>query len=235
MKMHKALIAVAMVVFFCLLLAMVVQLFPLIRGIITHTDDETTLVTTVQSFGWRGVPALIGLAALQVIVPIIPAPAVGVLTGLSYGIFFGPFIFLAGVALGNMFVVVSVRQFDGLIKAKKTPKNKLKKSHRTIKRPEFAAFLLTLLPWVSSVGPYLFAETKIILWKYIIAVVAGSVPSAVFYVFLGDRISQGSYTTAIVMGAVVAVALAVALIFRKRLMAALMEEPQAAAVREEQV
>ena len=223
MKKRNMITAAAMAMFFCLLLLMVVQLLPIIRDIVTRADDQSDLVTKVQSFGWRGIPALIGLSALQVIVPAIPAPAVGVLTGLSYGVYWGPLIFLAGVALGNVFVFVSVRQLRGFVKSRKKP-GQPKKQHKAIKRPEIAAFLLTLLPWVSGVGPYLFAETKVPLWKYLIAVIAGSIPTAILYVFLGDRISRGSYVTAIVIAAVVVIALVLALLFRKKLMAIIMDE-----------
>jgi len=229
MKKQNTFTLIVMVIFLCLLIAMIVQLFPLIQDIVEDAHDESNVVAQIASLGWRGVPALIGLSALQVIIPIIPAPAVGVLTGLSYGIYGGPFIFLAGVTLGNLFVVVSIRNLHNIIPFKKksdTKPHKLlsKEKLDRIKRPEIVAFFLVLLPWVSSVGPYVFAETKVSLWKYLIAVILGSIPSTIMYVFLGDRISGGNYTTAIIIGVIVVAVLVPVLLFRKKILAKIMDE-----------
>ena len=216
-------------VLFCVLIAMIVQLYPLIEDIVIHHADESSIVAYIGSFGWRGVPALIALSALQVIIPIIPAPVVGVLVGLSYGIYGGPFIYLGGIALGNLFVIVSVRRLHSLFPPKKKPDAKpnkflSKEKLQTIKRPEIAAFFLVLIPFASSVGPYLFAETKVSLSKYLIAVILGSIPATIIYVFLGDRISGGNYTTAIITGAIAVLVVLIVLLFRKKIMDKIMDE-----------
>jgi len=153
---------------------------------------------------------------------------VGALAGLSYGVFWGPIIFLSGLALGNLLVIVAVRQLRSLLpkrQKKDRPKKGLTKEKlERVKRPELAAFFLILIPWVSSVGPYLFAETRVSLWKYLIAVVAGSIPAAVLYVVFGDQLSRGNYTTAIVMGAVTVLALVVILLFRKQILAKILDD-----------
>ena len=220
-----------MAIFLCLLIAMIVQLFPLVRDIVSDVNDESSLVAQINSLGWRSVPALVGLAALQVILPVIPAPAVGILTGLSQGTYWGPVIFLTGVALGNVFVVISVRSLHSVIPQRRKPDTKpnkflSKEKLERIQRPEIAAFFLVVLPWVSSVGPYLFAETRVSLWKYLIAVILGSIPSTILYVFLGDRISGGNYTTAIIIAAIVVVVLGVVLLFRKKLLAKIIGEKE---------
>ncbi|MCL2408600.1 MAG: VTT domain-containing protein [Oscillospiraceae bacterium] len=231
MKKRNILSILIIAAFLCLLLLMVVQLLPLIRDIVTNVGDESNIVAYVDSVGWRGVPALIGLSTLQVIIPIIPAPVVGVVSGLSYGIYWGSLIFLSGIALGNIFVVVSVRQLHSLIPAKRKqdPKRKKllsKEKLDKVKRPEIAAFFLVLLPWVSSVGPYLFAQTNVSLGKYIIAVIAGSIPSTIIYVFLGDHISRGNYTTAIITAAVAVVVILFILLFRKKIIDKIMGESE---------
>jgi len=157
---------------------------------------------------------------------------VGVLTGLSYGIYWGPLIFLAGIVLGNLFVVISVRQLHGLIAPKRKPGSRHKNSHSKeqfdkIKKPEIAAFFLFLIPFLSGVGPYLFAETRVSLGKYIIAVVAGNIPSVIFYAFLGDRISRGNHTTAIIAAAFALVVAIFILLFRKKITDKIMGEGNA--------
>jgi len=234
MEKHNAIKLIFMAASLCLVVVMVVLLFPLIREVVANTHDESNIVDFVEAYGARGAPILVGLSALQVIVPFIPAPAVGILTGLCYGIFWGPAIFLAGCVLGNLFVFVFVRQLSGIFtlhlphrKHKHKPEHKKLISKETIeklKRPEIVAFFLFLIPGPSGMIPYLFAETKVSLPKYLAAVVAGSLPSALVYVFLGERISSGNYTTAIIGAAVLVVALLVLLLFRKRIMGKVMAE-----------
>jgi len=219
---------IVMVLFVCVLLGMIIQLFPLLEDVIENRHDESSVASYVDALGWRGPVSLVGLTALQVVLPIIPAAATGVLTGLSYGVLWGPLIFLGGIAIGNIFVIFVVRRIDNIfakrIKHNPTHKSLLSKEKLDrIKRPEIVAFFLFMIPFISGAGPYLFAETKIKLWKYIIAVLAGSLPTTILYVFLGDQISQGSYTSAIVMGSIVVVALVVILVFRKKIITMIMD------------
>jgi len=218
-----------MAIFLVLLLGMIAQLYPLIVDIVRSGGNDAGIAEQIDAVGWRGVPALIGLSAIQVIILIIPAPAVGVLTGVTYGILWGPLIYLAGITLGHLFVMVSMRRLHGLLASRRKHKPERKKSQmkeklENMQRPEIAAFFLVLIPWVSSLGPYLFAETKVVLWKYIVAVLLGSIPFTVVYVFLGDRIAQGSWTAVIITGAVAVAILGIALVFRKKIMAKIMGE-----------
>ena len=229
MKKPNTLAIVIEIAFICLLIAMVVQMFPIIGDLFTDRGDETSLAESVKAFGWRGIPALIGLAALQVIIPFIPAAAVGVLAGLSYGVYIGPLTYITGVAVGNLFVIFSVRQLSGLFKPKAAHDAKHKKilskeNLERIKRPEIVIFFLFLLPFPSGVVPYLFAQTKIPTVRYMAAVIAGSIPSSIIYAVLGDHISKGNHTTAIVIAVVLLVALLIFLPFKDKLMNKLMSE-----------
>ena len=217
----------------CLLVVMVVQLFPLIREIVANVYDESNIVEYIDAYGVRGVPVLISLSALQYIVLVIPAPAVGVLIGLCYGIVWGPLIFLAGCAIGNLFVFFSVRQLRGMITPREehTPKHKKvlsKQQLEKMKRPELVVFFLFLIPGLpNSAVPYLFATTKIPLLKYMTASVAGSAPTAVIYVLLGERISSGNHTAAIIIAAVVLAAILILLLFKKKIMDKIIQQGNA--------
>jgi len=231
MKKRNIIDMIILVAFLCLFIAMIIQLLPLLEEVIENREDESIIAKTVDASGWRGPPALIGLAALQVIFPVIPAAAIGILTGLSYGVIWGSVIFLGGIALGNLFVVFLIRRIEGLLTTK--IKHKTKKKHsgllskenlERIKKPEIVAFFLFMIPFISGAGPYLFAETSVKLWKYIIAVVAGSIPTAIIYVFLGERISQGSYTTAIIIASILVIAIVLILVFKNKIMSMIMSD-----------
>ena len=228
MKIQHVLKKVALFVIPLILIGMIVQMLPIIRDLIAHGGNEESVVEQISSFGWRGVPALIALSALQVIIPFIPAPAVGILTSLSYGIFRGAILFLSGFALGNLFVMFFVREMHIIIRKKRKSKNggeesALRERINKIKRPEIVAFFFTLVPFISSFGPYLFAETKVVQKKYIIAVILGNIPSTALYMLLGSHISHENYTGAIIVVAIAVVAIICAFIFRKKLMEKIFE------------
>jgi len=212
---------IILILILLVLIGMFLQLFPIIEGMLYHTD-ENDIVNQITSIGWRGVPALISLSAFQVIIPVIPAPIIGVVSGLSFGVFGGGVIFLLGFALGNAFVMVFVRElrtaFTGKRKKKNNSTSALKERINKIKRPEIAALLITMIPFVSSLGPYLFTETNIKLRKFILAVTIGNLPSAFLYVYLGQHISDGNHTIVFIIIAVAVVAIIFALIFRKKIM-----------------
>jgi len=221
MKKRELLTQILMVAALLLLIGMIVQLLPIIMDLIRRAD-ESNIVDQIHAVGWRGVPALISLAVLEVVIPFIPAPAVGVITGLSYGVYWGMLIFLSGFALGNLFVMVYMRQLKSFIKQKRKNKpareiSNIKERIMTLKKPEYVAFFFTLIPFASSFGPYLFAETKVLLPKYILAVVLGNIPSAILYMYIGDHLSRGQYITVIVIVALTISLIACVIVFRKKL------------------
>ena len=227
MKKRNIINKILLILFVCILLAMIIQIFPLLEDILENRHDESSVVQTVDALGWRGPPSLVALASLQVILPLIPAAAIGILTGLAYGVFWGSLIFLGGIAVGNILVVFAMRRIDSYLGSRIKHKAKhhgtlSKESLEKIKRPEIVAFFLFLIPFISGAGPYLFAETNVKLWKYIVAVVAGSIPQTIVYVILGERISQGSYTTAIIIAAIFVVAVILILIFKNKIMKLIM-------------
>ena len=222
MKNKKNIDKILIVVFLLILIFMIVQMFPLLEDVLENRKDEESVVSTVDALGWRGPLSLVGLSALQVIFPLIPAAATGVLTGLTYGVVWGPVIIFGGLVLGNLFVFFTMHRIDelraGRIRKKSVHSGTFSKENLAkIKKPEIVAFFLFMIPFISGAGPYLFAETNVKLWKYIVAVVLGSLPTTILYVFLGDRISQGSYTTVIITASVFIAAVIVILIFRKKI------------------
>ena len=235
MERHNPLVTIIfMTASLCLLAVMIIQLFPLIHEVATNVYDESITVAYIQEFGARGVPILISLAALQYILVVIPAPAVGVLTGLCYGVFWGSLIFIVGSSLGNLFVFVSIRRLRSLISPhiKRKPKKESKRREflsreqlEKIKRPELLVFFCFLMPGMpQSALTYLFATTKISIRRYMLASIAGSIPPAIVYATLGDHLSEGNFTTSIIIAAILVVVIVITLLFRKKITKKIIEE-----------
>ena len=208
---------------------MVIQVLPLLEDVVRSGSNDATVATQVKLLGWRGVIAMIGLTGLVAITPL-PSAIMGVVIGLSYGVLWGSLIFLCGIATGQLLVMVYARELRSLfpmLRRRRKAKRKdvsLRGRLDRLRKPEVAAFFLALIPFISGTGPYLFAGTRISIAKYLLAVVAGSVPVTILYVFLGDRISRGSYEVVIVLVAVIVVVALLALAFRKKIINKIMSE-----------
>lgn len=208
-----------------LIAILIIELFPLIREVVTNTGDESKMVNYINSYGIKGIPILMGLQILQIITAVIPAAAIQLLTGLCYGVWWGTLINLSGSILGNILVISAMRQLKSLfapfLKKEKSRKGFLSADMLSrVKRPELIAFFFFLIPvFPNGIVPYVFSETKVPLTRYVIVVAAGSLPAMLICTFLGDRLSNGSYTTALIIAIVVVLIVAVALLFRKKIMA----------------
>jgi len=208
-----------------LIVIMVVDLLPLIENVASNSGNESNMVNYIDSYGTKGVPILIGMQALQVIVAVIPSAAIQVLTGLCYGAYWGTLINLSGCLLGNILIFTAVRQLKDLIAPLLKHRNHIHKKFISkemldkIKKPEYVAFFFFLIPGIpNGIVPYVFAETKVSTWRYMVAVIAGSIPSTFICTFLGERVSTGNYTTAIVIGAVILLIMTIVIIYRKKIM-----------------
>jgi len=225
MKKYHVLPIVAAVAMLGLIALLVAHLYPLAKEIIANAGDETQVVRYIDSYGVKGVPILLGLEALQIIVAFIPEAAVDVLSGLCYGVWWGALISIAGITLGNVLVFVALRQLKTLLAPffKKKTRRKEGLTPEVISRvrhPELIAFFFFLIPcFPNGIVPYVFAQTKIPLPKYLLAVVAGLVPSTFLCTFLGERLSNGHYTTAIIAAVIFLGTAGAALLFKKKIMA----------------
>lgn len=225
MKKQTVFTSIAVIVMLILLAAMTYLLFPVLRDVLQNVNDEAVMVEFIYSHGFRGVPILLGMLILQVVVPFIPSPAIQLLTGLCYGVWWGILINVIGIAMGNTLVFFAVRQSRSLFalffKKKRAPHGPFSIEHLSrLKNPERIVFFCFLIPgFPNGIAPYIFAQTKIPFYKYIAAAISGSIPSTFMATFLGDRISQGNHLTSIVISIMIVLILILVIIFKKRLMA----------------
>ena len=224
--MTKRNILTSMVIIAMLILVAIMTylLFPVLRDVLQNVSDEAVMVEFIYSHGFRGVPILLGMLILQVIVPFIPSPAIQLLTGLCYGVWWGILINIVGIAMGNTLVFFAIRQSQSFLapffKKEHTHHSPLSiKKLSRLNNPERVVFFCFLLPgFPNGIAPYIFAQTKVPFHKYIVAVIAGSIPSSFMATFLGDRLSQGNHVTAIILGFILVLVVILVFIFKKRLM-----------------
>jgi uncharacterized membrane protein YdjX (TVP38/TMEM64 family) len=219
-----------------LIVFLVVELIPLLKEVLQNTSDESKVLSYIQAYGAQGVPVLMALQALQVMMTFLPAAIIQILAGLSYGVWVGALICIAGTILGNLIVFTVLRQlksaFSSFFKergergemdeqADKPKKNRFLSIAKLnqMKHPEYVAFFLFLIPGLpNGILPYIFAQTKITTLRYLVSVAAACVPTTLLCTWLGERISKGDYQTAVILVVILIAILAVVLIFRKRIM-----------------
>jgi uncharacterized membrane protein YdjX (TVP38/TMEM64 family) len=228
MKKRDLLTLIVILTSLLLIGIMTLSLIPVLREVITNTTDETVMVQFIESYGFQGVPVLLGLLMLQVIVPFIPSVAIQVLSGLCYGIWKGILINLTGIMFGNLLVFLILRQSQNLL----APFFNRERKHQgflsakrlaNINNPERIVFFCFLIPgFPNGIAPYVFAGTKVSLKKYLIAALLGSIPSTFFSTFIGERLSHGNHLVALIMTIIIILIVITVLIFKKRIMAALL-------------
>jgi uncharacterized membrane protein YdjX (TVP38/TMEM64 family) len=222
-----------------LIVFLVVDLIPLLKEVLQNTSDESKVLSYIQAYGAKGVPVLMALQALQVMMTFLPAAIIQVLAGLSYGVWGGALICIAGTILGNLIVFTVLRQlksaFSSFFKergergemdeldeqADKPKKNRFLSIAKLnqMKHPEYVAFFLFLIPGLpNGILPYIFAQTKVTTLRYLVSVAAACIPTTLLCTWLGERISKGDYQTAVILVVILIAILAVVFIFRKRIM-----------------
>lgn len=228
MKIQKStilsLLALAGIIGLMALLA--VELFPLMKEALNDRDNEALLLSTIRSYGAKGVPIIIGLQALQVMVAFFPAVIIQMLAGLAYGVWLGSLLCLVGCVLGNMLVFGALRQFKNTLGGFFKPKPSLKGGKwldankiRQMKNPEVMALLLYFIPGMpNGVLPYLFAGTSITFVRFLLCVTLASAPSVLVSAWLGQSLSHKNYLLAALLAGGMVVAVALLLLFRGRLM-----------------
>ncbi|HPQ45798.1 MAG TPA: VTT domain-containing protein [Clostridia bacterium] len=223
-RIFSIIVIVLMVV---LIVIMCIDLIPLIKNIFAHTNDENSVVSIIDSYGSKGVFILISLGALQIISAVISAVPIQILAGLAYDVFYGFLICLTGFLLGNVMVFVLVRQIKVALNFKWLKReDKLTKSRwdfsfiRKSDNLMFMAFLLFLIPGVpNGILPYIFANTRISLPKFLLCAVTAGSPTILLSIYVGDRISKGDVKTAAITAAILIGMSLLVVLMRKKILA----------------
>lgn len=228
MKMDKTkwLNIILLVAILALVALLLVDLFPLLKAVYVNREDESETISYINAYGTRGMWAIVGLQALQVVVAFFPSLAIQMLAGLCYGVWLGALLCVVGYLVGNLLVFGALRQFKKSLGSLFQKKESAKKRQlfnvekiKQMKNPEVMVFLLFLVPGLpNGILPYIFAGTNITFARYISCVTVASIPSVLFCTWLGYSVSQKHYLQAIIMSAVMAAILLLVFLKQDKLM-----------------
>lgn len=230
-KANTIITVISLAVMIVLLVIMIIDFIPLIKEVMENTGDEARVIDYIDKYGSKGIPILIGMQILQVVLTFIPAAAINVLAGLCYRIWLGSLISMIGVILGNALVFFAIRQFKKVLSPifKKKTDDHEKKKHKLIsvqtlnemKHPEYLAFFFFLIPGIpNGILPYIFAQTKISIFRYLITITIASIPSIIIFNILGDKIGDGNYSIVIIIAVCAVVIMGLVFLFRNKIVKA---------------
>ncbi|MBN2851323.1 MAG: VTT domain-containing protein [Clostridia bacterium] len=233
-KKHKIkIVSITTIILMIVVLTIIcIDLIPIMRDITAPDANSNSLVTVINAYGPKGVFLLISLEALQVMSAVIPGAPIQILAGLTYGILYGILICVTGNVVGNAIVFIFVRQlrltfnFNEIGHPKKARKSKWDFSFiKNSKHLMLMVFLLFLIPGIpNGILPYLFANTKISMTRYLFCVLIAGTPAVLISILVGERISKGDAATAIIIVVIVLVLSVTVILARKRMMAYLKQK-----------
>ncbi len=215
-KQHKKWVAAgAFLIFmlFCWLVGYFIGV-PMIR----LAKEPAQFQALVDSFGIWGRLIFIGMVALQVVVAFIPGEPVELAAGYAFGFWEGTALTIAGFLLGSWIVFALVRRFGVRLVEVFFPPEKIHHFSflKDPKKAETLAFLLMLIPGTpKDFLSYFAGLTPIRLWRWLLIVAIGRIPSLVTSTATGAAAGQKNYVLAVITLAITLV-LTVAGIFYYR-------------------
>ena len=156
----------------------------------------------INSFNFWGKFVFIGLAALQVVLAVIPGGPVQIAAGYAFGILEGSFLCTVGIQLGSAIAFLLARHLGIKIIKIFFPEDKINsiKFLQNSKRLDLIVFICFLIPGApKDLLTYFCGITKISLKKFILITTAARIPSIVFSVISGNALVEQEYLAAIII------------------------------------
>ena len=174
-----------------------------------------------QDFGIRGVISVWLLSMLQVVLMFLPAEPVQVVAGISYGLWFGILLCVAGVFAGNTIIYVCYKIFGKRMGEYYSRKIELDwSSAKTVRGISVAVLILYILPAIPyGMICFFAASTGLKYPRSILLTLLGSVPSVFIGVALGNLAITSSIIWAALIFVMLVAVLAVLMIRREQLIA----------------
>jgi uncharacterized membrane protein YdjX (TVP38/TMEM64 family) len=160
------------------------------------TNDISSIVKDIQSFGNWAAIALFLLVVIEVVAAPVPPLILYIAGGIIFGGFFGGIIVLAGNIIGSTIAFLFARKVGKGYMAKKIGKENSERFGRiTEKYGPFAIFILRINPLTSSdLVSYFAGLSKMRLSHFIISTALGLIPLVFSQTYLGsDIIKQNSF------------------------------------------
>lgn len=189
---------------------------------ILEQGDQIQIEEYIRSFGSIG-GALLGflLQFIQILSVLFPGGPIQIAIGVVFGTWHGFFICLLGYVSSNVFVFWSARKLgnrlDQVFSGSSTKKLDFISN---AKHPGFVVALSCLMPFLpNGLVPYIAARTKISMFRFLLAVFFGCMPTLFLLCAIGNTLLLGNYLKVGILCALLVAGVLALYLFRNRIFA----------------
>lgn len=183
-------------------------------------EDPERFRFWVDSYGFWGRAAFVGMVVLQVLVAFIPGEPIELAAGYAFGFWEGTLLTLGGFLIGSWIVFALVRRFGVKLVEIFFSRNKIAE-FRFLKNPKktkIIAFLLMLIPGTpKDLLSYFAGLTRLKTGEWLTIVAVGRLPSLITSTVTGAAAGQENYLLSAVMLAVTLLISGAGVLYYRRL------------------
>lgn len=195
--------------------------FSVLKELFTTSGSREEIKATISKLGFKSYIVIFLLSMLQVLCTFVPAEPLHVISGVSFGLWKGMAVCLAGIMVGNTFIYILYKIFG----TKLTDYFEMNLDFdfdkaKTSKKIAMIVILLYVLPAIPyGIICFFAASIKMKYPKYILITGIGSIPSLVVDVCVGHIAMSTSWLVSIIIFAIIIVLLILMAVFKKQIFA----------------
>lgn len=207
--------------FFAIMGCIVWALWPYLSTVF-EPGGVDRLIESVQDRGVFGVVLLLGLQLVQIVVAFIPGEVVQLAAGMIYGPWIGALVVLVGCVVSSAIVYGLVHTLGApFVHDMISEKHMEQFRHfEDSGRLDIVVFVLFLIPGLpKDVFTYLVPLTDMRIGRFLLLSNTARIPGILMSTFAADSLLEGQLATVAIVVAVVLLVMAVAFVFRGRIIA----------------
>jgi uncharacterized membrane protein YdjX (TVP38/TMEM64 family) len=213
-------------IIFAIVITEIVILSIKLFGLVNNLSDEAYRLDfkeKVSSMGFIGVLLVLGLQIVQIFVAVIPGQPVEIISGMLYGTYLGVAICSVGIFLGTALVYFTVKRIgtdimELFFKPEDIEKTKNMKMFKDTAKLEIFLVIIFLIPAIpKDIFIYLGAVTNIKPKRFLLISTIPRIPGLFLTVYAGSALTNGSYTVAIIVAAIIAAFAIVGILINRKI------------------
>lgn len=216
-KQRKAVFMLALVIFaaVCIAVGWFVG-----KPMIELAGDPEVFRDWVDSFGFWGKLAYVGVMALQVVIVLIPGEPFELAGGYAFGALEGTVLALTGFVIGSALVFSLVRRFGVKMVEVFYTKDKIREMEflRNPKKTKIIAFIIMMIPGTpKALISYFAGLTKLTMRQWLTIVAIARIPSLISSTIPGGAAGSENYVLAAVMMGVSLIISTIGVVYYRRI------------------
>ena len=221
-KKTKIIKIIILIITVALLIGLTVYFYPIMKGLLT-VEGRENFKTKIDQSGMMGGVILLGLQAMQIILPVLPGEPIELLAGMCYGTVGGFLFILISALVVNATIFFTVRKFGRdfvytMVKKEKIDKIEKSKLFKNPKKIEYIMLILFLLPGTpKDLLVYIAGLLPINSVRFLLISTLARIPSVLSSTLTGSTIVKGNWQIGIIMYAVIFIIVGIVIVLMSKL------------------